>query len=105
MSKYVVGPDGHMMSADEQEQATHIDEPETTEGAPDTHAAYLASVTVERCTRLIKNHEKRLADDEAALATLRADAEPWRRQMIEDNISYIRHRMAELQAEIRVAMS
>jgi len=103
MSKYVVGPDGHVMSADEQEQATHLDPPDSTEGAPDTHAAYLAAVTIERNQRMIRNFEKRLAEDEAELATLPANAEDWLRQMFVDNVNVAHHRIAELKADIQKA--
>ncbi len=102
-SKYVVGPDGHVMSADEQEQATRLDPPDSTEGAPDTHAAYLAAVTIERCQRMIRSYEKRLMEDEAELPTLPPSDDDWLRKMIEENITMSRHRIAELQAEIRQA--
>ena len=98
--QYVVDRDGHLMSESEVEDATRLDEPVSTEGAPNTHAGVLAHITIERNEELIRTIERAISRDEAELAT---ETDSWWRNYLTENLAGQRRRISELEAEIRAA--
>jgi hypothetical protein len=96
--RYVIDRDGHLMSESEQKAATQLDDPVSIEGAPDTRGAHLASVVIDRNQKMIRSYERALQRYLAELPGVTDDE--WRSQL-ETDISMTRHRISELQAEIR----
>ncbi len=100
--EYFVGQDGHVLSESEHLEASRLDEPVSTEGAPDTRGAHVESVTIERNQKMIHTYERAIARDEAELG---AETDEFWKAYLEGNIALNRRRIAELEAEIRVPQS
>lgn len=98
--RYVIDRDGHLMSEAEVQDATRLDEPVSTEGAPDTRSAQLARVTIDRNRGLIRTIELGIERDTAELAT---ETDPWWIDYFNENLVTQRRRIAELEAQIREA--
>src|ERR1700682_5132544 len=95
--RYVIGRDGHLMSESEVQEATSLEEPVSTDGAPDTRAAQVMHITIERNRELIRKLERALDRDTAELA---AETDAWWQNFLQESLVQKRRRIGELQAQI-----
>lgn len=98
--RYVIGRDGHLMSESEVEEATQLDEPVSTDGAPDTRAALVIQIGIDRNRESIRKLEQAIERDTAELA---AEKDVWWQNYLKENLVQKRRRIVELESEIAAA--
>jgi len=98
--RYVIGRDGHLMSESEVQEATKLEEPVSTDGAPDTRTAHIAHIGIERNRESIRKLERAIERDTTEMA---AETDSWWRDYLKESLVQKRRRIAELEAEIQVA--
>jgi hypothetical protein len=58
---FVVGPDGHVLSKREEQEARQLDEPVSTGDAPDVRAVHALNLTIEANRKAIMGLERRMS--------------------------------------------
>jgi hypothetical protein len=89
VDELVIGADGHLLSRSEIDEVRRLDEPASTEGAPDTRRVDVLRIEIERVSESIRKHEQHINEAQ------RHDWE-WRDATIKEHQS----RISELKLEL-----